>query len=112
MSEDIGTRIDEVYDAIRFHEEELEALKEERNRLCAESISQGSYKTTSGKTIRHRSRTSRSINVEMFRLTDRETYDMLVNEGKVSFPAKVVRDLDESKPYITTKTIEYYEVRE
>lgn len=112
MNEDIGTRIDEVYDAIKFHEEELEALKEERNRLCAESVSQGSYYTSSGKSIRHRTRTSRNLNVEMFRLTDKEVYDKLVSEGKVTFPASAVKELDESKPYITTKTIEYYEVRE
>lgn len=112
MNEDIGTRIDEVYDAIKFHEEELETLKEERNRLCAESLSQGVYNTTSGKRIRHRTRTSRNLNVEMFRLTDRDTYNQFVEEGKVSFPAAAVRELGEDKPYITTKTVEYYEVRE
>lgn len=112
MSEDIGMRIDEIYDAIRFHEAELEMLKEERNKLCAESIQQGSYLTATGREIRHRTRTTRNINIEMFKLTDREIYNRLVDEGKVTFPARVVKDLDESKPYITLSTIEYYEVRE
>lgn len=112
MNEDIGTKIDEIYDAIKFHESELEALKEERNRLCAESVAQGSYKTTTGRSIRHRTRTSRNLNVEMFRLTDKELFDAFVNDGNVTFPAAVVRQLPEDKPYITTKTIEYYEVRE
>lgn len=108
----VQEQIDELYEARQFHEEELENIKIKLKELCEDSLSKGITHTSNGRLIAERVRTSRHLNVEMFRLTDREEYDRLISEGLISFPSTVVRELGDDKPYITTKTTKYHVIKD
>lgn len=84
----------------------LEALQKQ----LMEEAGEG-FVTQSGGRVVKRSRTTQSIDVEMFYLTDKDAYLKFAQEGKLTVPVACIKELEGDRPYITKKTSEYFTLR-
>lgn len=111
MIEDMGgleveERLDLLDAVIVSCKEELEILLAEQKRLF-EEVGVG-FVTASGRKVLKKTRKSTSIDVEMFRLTDKGRYMQFAEEGKLAVPSACIKELDQDSPYITTSVSEWY----